>query len=164
MHPGDVVDQAYVLEEWPVADEAMRVLEDAGLGYSILPGNHDLNDGTGAAYNRWFTDERAAGDATFGARYTDGSGVLVQQNDHGHDVVNALQDYQMAYQVGNSLLGLLQFDLTNNTLTMTALSPWVAVKPRETLNQFDELILEDPADSWSVPLHSADRFAGFAPD
>lgn len=46
-HLGDVVDQAYVAAEWPVADAAMQNLENADMPYSILPGNHLLtSDGS----------------------------------------------------------------------------------------------------------------------
>ncbi len=92
-----------------------------------------------------------------------GAGHTVMKNDAGHDVIHVLQDYQMAYQGGNGLLGLLEFDLSNNTLGMTALSPWVARKPAETLNQFDDLILDAP-DEWSVEIDFAERFAAFNPD
>jgi hypothetical protein len=43
-HLGDVVDQVGVASQWAVADDAMATLEEAGLPYSILPGNHDVLD------------------------------------------------------------------------------------------------------------------------
>lgn len=255
-HLGDVVDQANVEQEWEVADRSMRILEDGGMNYSILPGNHDKLGTNPTPFTHWFSADRAAQNSTFGERYDapnnesefhifeaegqkylvlalawraddatldwaqsiidahpdlptiltthesanidgdgnvflskdygehlwnrliskndqifltmgghhHGAGYTVQTNDAGHDVVNVLQDYQMAYQGGNGLLGLLQFDLTGNELDMTALSPWVAKKDADSLNQFDHLILEDDADSWTVPMNFKERFAGFAPD
>ena len=252
-HLGDVVDQPGIDGEWAVADEAMAVLEEDGLSYSILPGNHDKAvTEAGTQFSRHFPASRAAGNETFGERYGaenneseyhvfeaegqeylvlalawraddaalawaqsvidahpdlpviltsheildidgdgdvflstgygqglwdsfiskndqifltmgghhHGAGHTVMKNDAGNDVVHVLQDYQMAYQGGNGLLGLLEFDLTNNTLGMTALSPWVAEKPAETLNQFDDLILGAP-DEWSVDLDFTERFSGF---
>ncbi|MBT9606929.1 LamG-like jellyroll fold domain-containing protein [Microbacterium sp.] len=44
MHLGDVVDQQWVGDQWTAAAKAMRTLEDGGVPYSILPGNHDVND------------------------------------------------------------------------------------------------------------------------
>lgn len=90
-----------------------------------------------------------------------GTGYMTKKNDAGHDVVNVLQDYQMAYQGGNGLMGLIQFDLTNNVLDMTALSPWVAIKPHEKLTQFDHVVLDEG--TYQVPMNFKDRFS-FAPD
>lgn len=257
-HLGDVVDQAPVTQEWDVADKAMKVLEDGGLNYSILPGNHDLGStGNGeTVFSTYFPKSRAEKNSTFvdratfdhreseahifeaeGQKYlvlaigwrasqasidwaqkvidanptlpviltthemtnidgegnvflsTDygqqlfdnfvsrndqifltigghhhGAGYVETTNQAGHKVVNILQDYQMAYQGGNGLLGLLQFDLTNNKLQMTAGSPWVAKKPAETLNQFDHLLPEGPGDSYSIDMNFTERFAGFNPE
>ncbi|MDZ8201755.1 LamG-like jellyroll fold domain-containing protein [Microbacterium sp. SSW1-59] len=78
-HLGDVVDRAGVQSEWMVADGAMETLEDAGLPYSILAGNHDVNNSDDSLddtdydlgaepYLTWFGPERAADQATFGGR------------------------------------------------------------------------------------------------
>lgn len=75
-HLGDVVDQAGVEAQWASADAAMGTLEDAGLPYSVLPGNHDLMDGDGdlddrdydlaaEPYAAWFSTERAARQTTW---------------------------------------------------------------------------------------------------
>ncbi|MFC7375382.1 LamG-like jellyroll fold domain-containing protein [Brachybacterium sp. GCM10030268] len=76
-HLGDVVDQAGVQEQWEVADQAMATLEEAGMPYSILPGNHDVLDSndqlTDTDYDlaaepfaQWFGPERAAQQSTYG--------------------------------------------------------------------------------------------------
>lgn len=80
-----------------------------------------------------------------------GAGYTVRRNDRGNEVIHVLQDYQMAYQGGNGLLGLLHLDLAAGTLSMTALSPWVAAKPAEALTRYDEALLSEP-DSWTHPL------------
>lgn len=82
MHLGDVVDQSYyysssyessspwssstdltsgtqlsdgtVTKEWELASQAMEVLEDAGCGYSILAGNHDV--GASGSTIQWGPD------------------------------------------------------------------------------------------------------------
>ena len=258
-HLGDVVDQSDVEGEWKVADEAMKVLDNSDLNYSILPGNHDMiQDGSAHPYNDYFNAERAqaANPETFQERHTavnndseyhifeaegqkylvlalgwraddealewaqgvldahpdlpviltshevlnidgagevfysddygeglwdkfikkndqifltmgghhHGAGYRVDKNGAGHDVIGILQDYQMAYQGGNGLLGVLEFDLSGNELEMTALSPWVAQKPAKELTQFDKLILDGTGDSYHVPLNFKERFADFAPD
>lgn len=42
LHLGDVVDQVNQEDQWRGANEAMKILDDAGLPYSILAGNHDV--------------------------------------------------------------------------------------------------------------------------
>lgn len=256
-HLGDVVDQSSVIQEWEVADRSMQVLEEGGMNYSILPGNHDITrEGAPTRFSEYFSADRAAGNNTFGERYGEannesefhlfeaegqqylvlalawradnaalawaqsvidahpelpviltsheisnidangdiflstsygqnlwdtfiskndqifltisghhhGAGYRIDNNDAGHEVVNVLQDNQMAYQGGNGILGLIQFDLSGNSLDMTALSPWVAAKPAASLNQFDHLIPEGSGDSWSIDMNFAERFGGFAPE
>ena len=92
-----------------------------------------------------------------------GAGVQVLENAAGHDVVMVLQDYQMAYQGGNGLLGVLELDLSGGRMRMNALSPWVAIKPQESLTQFDHLILEGESDSWTVPFDFVSRFTALDP-
>ncbi|GAB2974962.1 metallophosphoesterase [Frigoribacterium salinisoli] len=70
-HLGDVVDRAGTEREWVAADRAMANLEEAGLPYSVLPGNHDVLDSSDDLYDtsydlaaepfpRWFGPERVA--------------------------------------------------------------------------------------------------------
>ena len=271
-HLGDVVDQPDDRASWDIADRAMKKLEDSGVNYSVLPGNHDLTMfGDNSAFNEYFPEERAKKNSTYmgrtsstgiyergtgdkysfpgqsveseyhifeaegqkylvlalGFRANDGTldwaqdvidahpdlpviltaheisgiggdgstyfteeygqhlwdklirkndqifltiaghhhgaGYHVEKNDAGHDVINILQDYQMAYLGGNGLMGQLQFDLTNNQLEMLAYSPWVKSKKYEQLNSFDHLIMEGEGDSYTIDLDFAERFKAFAP-
>jgi hypothetical protein len=91
IHLGDVVDQVGKPNQWRVADDAMKLLENAGVPYSILAGNHDVltdydyrapsdqGSGTDAQRNlsaepylQWFPTNRAARQSTF--RERDNSG------------------------------------------------------------------------------------------
>ncbi len=75
-HVGDVVDRATVEAEWQAADDAMRNLEEGGVSYSILTGNHDVLDSNAALVDtdydltaepflKWFGTERAAADPSY---------------------------------------------------------------------------------------------------
>ena len=270
-HLGDVVDEPEDRASWDIADRAMQKLEEAGVNYSVLPGNHDLTMfGDKSAFTEYFPEERAKKNSTYmgrkasteihdggdgyafpgqsvdseyhifeaegqkylvlalGFRANDetlewaqqvidehpdlpviltaheisgingdgstyfteeygkhlwdklirkndqifltiaghhhGAGYHVEQNDAGHDVINILQDYQMAYLGGNGLMGQLQFDLTNNKLEMTAYSPWVKSKKYEQLTSFDHLLPEGQGDSYAIDFDFAERFSAFAPD
>lgn len=92
-----------------------------------------------------------------------GATRLVKQNDFGNDVHQVLMDYQMAYEGGNGYLGLFEFDLTNNTLSLETGSPWVVAKPQDSLTSYDQPLLEGEHQRFSVPFDFAERFAGFAP-
>ncbi|MEE6282317.1 metallophosphoesterase [Georgenia sp. MJ170] len=87
-HVGDVVDRAGVDSEWRAADAAMATLEDGGLAYSVLPGNHDLltpddrltdrdYDLAAEPYLDWFGPERAQAQHTDGG--TDETGLSQYQ-------------------------------------------------------------------------------------
>lgn len=76
VHVGDVVDRVGVEAEWQAADRAMRNLEDGGVPYSILTGNHDVLNSRADLYDvdydltrepflAWFGTDRAAQSETF---------------------------------------------------------------------------------------------------
>ncbi len=44
VHVGDVVDQEWVGGEWDAADKAMDILTAGGMPYSVIPGNHDVEN------------------------------------------------------------------------------------------------------------------------
>lgn len=68
-HLGDVVDEADVPDQWDIANHAMSILEDGGMDYSILPGNHDLYmDGANSVFSTHFDNARAEKNDTFGER------------------------------------------------------------------------------------------------
>jgi hypothetical protein len=261
-HLGDLVDRAGVEAEWTAADAAMSVLDDAGLPYSVTPGNHDLTDAgsfdtdltADEPYLHWFSPERASGqtadsgrdplgfsefhvfeaegeeylvlslsyrssDATLawadqvmadhptlptilvahnilgvdsdgvtaivgdnGQRLWDeliadndqifltvsghnhGSTHRVAQNNAGNDVIQILQDWQMQYEGGNGYLGLLEFDLEHDQLSVSAPSPWVVSKPVDALTTYDEPLLDRPNEEYTVDIDFADRFSDFDPD
>lgn len=62
IHLGDIVDHAQNREEWVIADSAMKILDDAAMPYSVLPGNHDMHGARDAAfYNEFFSPKRFEG-------------------------------------------------------------------------------------------------------
>ena len=74
-----------------------------------------------------------------------------------------LLDYQMAYQGGNGLMALMEFDFTHNQLCQTAFSPWVPLKG-ERANSLDRALLTGPGDTWVTSFDFASRFASFDAD
>lgn len=246
-HLGDVVDQVGHKDQWVVADRAMKVLEDAGQPYAVIPGNHDL---PGENYNTYFGVERQARSSSFGGAAPSGQSnwhqftvagvpmislnigwaasdadfawartvlashrqvppvltshqiinidaagtaidtefgervwnelvnpnnqVFLTYNGHHHGATNRVRtnasgqpvlqqllDYQMAYQGGNGLMAMVEFDFTHNQLSQTSFSPWVLDKPRASLNEFDQALLTTPGDTYTIPLDFTARFKSF---
>lgn len=85
-HVGDITQHAGS-EEFDVALEAMNVLRDAGIPFSVLPGNHDIGAGgssnvrTTGAYNDAFSTSYMSEDPTFGGVY-DQEGGRYDNNYH----------------------------------------------------------------------------------
>ena len=84
-------------------------------------------------------------------------------NAAGQPVFQQLLDYQMAYQGGNGLMALMEFDFTHNQLCQTAFSPWVPLKG-ERANSLDRALLTGPGDTWVTSFDFASRFASFDAD
>ncbi|WP_235507920.1 LamG-like jellyroll fold domain-containing protein [Variovorax sp. Root434] len=90
-----------------------------------------------------------------------GAAHLTKTNDFGHKVEEMVVDYQMAYQGGNGLMRLYEFDLTNRQIKVLSFSPWVPQKPADTLNTFDQAVLATPNEAFVIDMDFAQRFAGF---
>jgi len=90
-----------------------------------------------------------------------GAARLTKYNDFGNAVEEMVVDYQMAYQGGNGLMRLYEFDFTANRIDVISFSPWVVQKPKATLNQFDRAVLPGANERFSISINFRKRFAGF---
>jgi hypothetical protein len=90
-----------------------------------------------------------------------GAAHLTKTNDFGHAVEEMVVDYQMAYQGGNGLMRLYEFDLTNKQIKVLSFSPWVPQKPAATLNSFDQAVLTTANEAFSIDMDFSQRFSGF---
>lgn len=77
VHTGDVIDDFDQDWEWNVGDENMKRLEDAGIPYGVLAGNHDVGSGNRCYdyYWRYFGENRFQNSPVYGGSY---------QNNLGH--------------------------------------------------------------------------------
>ena len=75
-HTGDIVDNYDQPHQWKNADAAYRLLDDAGIPYGVLAGNHDVGhwDGDYTEYSRNFGEARFAGNPWYGGSYKDNRG------------------------------------------------------------------------------------------
>lgn len=92
-----------------------------------------------------------------------GSAHLTKTNNFGNPVLELVVDYQMAYQGGNGYMQMLEFDLTANKIKTLSFSPWVPLKPKPSLNQFDRAVLTEPNNQFSYDMDFRKRFARFNP-
>lgn len=92
-----------------------------------------------------------------------GAARLTKTNDFGNTVEEMVVDYQMAYQGGNGLMRLYEFDLTNKQIKVLSFSPWVPMKPADTLNAFDRAVLTETNEVFTIAIDFARRFARFNP-
>ncbi|HAP26504.1 MAG TPA: modulator protein [Achromobacter sp.] len=90
-----------------------------------------------------------------------GAAHLTKTNAFGNAVEEMVVDYQMAYQGGNGLMRLYEFDLSNNEIRVLSFSPWVPQKPKNTLNTFDQAILAGANEQFTIKMDFAKRFGGF---
>ncbi|MBN3787857.1 LamG-like jellyroll fold domain-containing protein [Burkholderia sp. Ac-20353] len=90
-----------------------------------------------------------------------GAARLTKTNAYGNPVEQMVVDYQMAYQGGNGLMRLYEFDLSNNQIKVLSFSPWVPQKPVDTLNTFDQAVLAAPNEQFVIQIDFAKRFARF---
>jgi hypothetical protein len=90
-----------------------------------------------------------------------GAARLTKTNNFGNAVEEMVVDYQMAYQGGNGLMRLYEFDLTNKVVKVLSFSPWVPQKPANTLTQFDQAVLTAPNENFSFSMDFTKRFSGF---
>jgi LPXTG-motif cell wall-anchored protein len=92
-HTGDIVDDWDQEEQWLRADPEYQRLDDAGLPYGVLAGNHDVGHELGdyTDYSNWFGEDRFAANPWYGGSYKDNRGH--------YDLISAGGiDFLMVYQ------------------------------------------------------------------
>ncbi|WP_324650316.1 lamin tail domain-containing protein [Georgenia sp. H159] len=75
-HTGDIVDNVDEPYQWENADPAYAVLDDAGIPYGVLAGNHDVGnfDSDYTTYSEHFGEWRFADNPWYGGSYEDNRG------------------------------------------------------------------------------------------
>ncbi|WP_371030058.1 metallophosphoesterase [Pseudoclavibacter sp. JSM 162008] len=75
-HTGDIIDDYDQRYQWENADPEYQRLDDAGLPYGVLAGNHDVGNDLEdySYYGEYFGEERFAGKPWYGGSYEDNRG------------------------------------------------------------------------------------------
>jgi hypothetical protein len=82
---GDLVQRPDSEIQWQRASDAWRILDDADVPYSVVPGNHDMTaDGDGAHFDRLFPPARFADEPWYGGWMGDPSDDVDDPADRGN--------------------------------------------------------------------------------
>lgn len=89
LHTGDIVDDVDMTGEWINADQSMQILDDAGMPYGVLGGNHDVYAGAEDYGNYWkyFGEDRFAGKDYYGGSYKNNLGHYDLLTENGQDLL-----------------------------------------------------------------------------
>lgn len=70
-HDGDIIDDEPNEKEWQQADEAYKLLDQAGFAYGVLAGNHDVGHLSGdySNYGKYFGEDRYNSNPWYGGSY-----------------------------------------------------------------------------------------------
>ena len=94
-HTGDIVDEMDKQYQWENADTYISTLEEAGIPYGVLAGNHDVNFGAEdyATYSQYFGANRYEDQSYYGGSYKDNRGHYDVLNING-------TEFLMLYMAG----------------------------------------------------------------
>ncbi|MGG7213189.1 immunoglobulin-like domain-containing protein [Clostridium nigeriense] len=75
-HDGDIIDDVDMISQWENADAAYKKLDEAGLPYGVLAGNHDVGHLTGdyTNYSTYFGENRFINNPWYGGSYKNNRG------------------------------------------------------------------------------------------
>ena len=75
-HDGDIIDDEPLIPEWENADDAYKKLDDAGMPYGVLAGNHDVGHLSGdyTNFSKYFGAWRYENNPWYGESYKDNRG------------------------------------------------------------------------------------------
>jgi hypothetical protein len=84
---GDIVDNYNVTSQWGNAKHSMGIIRDAGIPYSMVPGNHDLNGSAGdtSFFDSNFPYTDFSGYSWYGGNYPSNS------NSSNYELISAMQ-------------------------------------------------------------------------
>jgi hypothetical protein len=88
-HTGDLVDVSTDDQQWAYADAYMKVLEDVGIPYGVLAGNHDVDHKTNdyTQYSKYFGEKRFKEQPYYGESYKDNRGHYDLVSANGNDFI-----------------------------------------------------------------------------
>ncbi|SFA83565.1 Lamin Tail Domain [Lentibacillus halodurans] len=88
-HTGDLVNVYDDFDQWAVANQNMKVLDDTGIPYGVLAGNHDVDmkNNNYVNYNEYFGADRFEDRAYYGDSYENNRGHYDLLSVNGNDFI-----------------------------------------------------------------------------
>ncbi|NMO94299.1 S-layer homology domain-containing protein [Paenibacillus lemnae] len=95
VNTGDLVDDIDETYQWEHADQYMKILEDAGLPYGVLAGNHDIanHNARYENYQHYFGADRFSGSSVYGQSYNNNLGHYDLVTAGGQDMIFVYMSY-----------------------------------------------------------------------
>lgn len=89
IHTGDIVDEYDMIDQWEIADRAMKMFDEAGIPYGVLAGNHDVAAGRMdyQKYCKYFGKKRFENMPCYGDVYKDNVGHVDLITQNGQDLM-----------------------------------------------------------------------------
>ncbi|ASS67998.1 MULTISPECIES: S-layer homology domain-containing protein [unclassified Paenibacillus] len=89
IHTGDIVDKADREEQWTNAQKAMETLDDGGMPYGVLAGNHDVGHQNNdySSYWKYYGEDRFKDRPYYGGSYKNNRGHYDLVSAEGNDFI-----------------------------------------------------------------------------
>ena len=148
---GDLVQLVDSAVQWQRASDAWNILDEAGVPYSVVPGNHDMSaEGEAAHYDRLFPPERFIGEPWYGGWMGDPSDDIDDPADRGN-----ADSYQLISAAGADFLILnLEVDLPQAAVRWAA--DVVRAHPDRHVILVTHRWMGDDGVRWRRPLYRDD--------
>lgn len=145
IHSGDIVNVANDEAQWAVADRNLKKLDDAGVPYGVLAGNHDsIIDGIDYTYyHKWVGEQRYSNNPWYGGSMDNNRNHYDLMSFGGHDFVVVylgfgLEDTPETIAWANEVLQ--KHSDRNAILVMHAYLEYSATLSKMSQNVFDQII------------------------
>ncbi len=96
-HTGDFVDNPHSTEQWNVMDDAYKLLDESGMPYGVLAGNHDVDGSDHSDFSRYFGRARYESKPWYGDDYEDNFGHYDLMTIDGTDFIFVYMGYNSRY-------------------------------------------------------------------
>lgn len=143
LHTGDIVDDVDMKGEWENADKAMQILDDAGMPYGVLGGNHDVCAGAEQYDNYWtyFGQDRFQDQPTYGGSYQNNLGHYDLLTENGEDLLILYMSWDIYTQEIDWMNQVLQ--QYPDRKAIIALHRYTNVKAGESLLDYTGKLLQE---------------------
>lgn len=96
-HTGDFVDDPHNHDQWGVMTESYKTLDESGLPYGVLAGNHDVDGTDHTEFSQYFGEARYKDNKWFGGSFDDNLGHYDLMTIEGVKFIFVYMGYSSTY-------------------------------------------------------------------